>query len=99
MRGLRDGLSGLRKAVAVHVIGLSNTLPTVRQTYSEWAAAERSVLAAGGAGAASGFLEVAARGLSPNLERPRGSGYLLRRASAHDYPFSGPACEWILGQK
>jgi hypothetical protein len=36
------GLSGLRKAVAVGVIGLSNTLPPVSQTYSEWAAAERA---------------------------------------------------------
>jgi hypothetical protein len=36
------GLSGLRKAVAVKVIGLSNTLPPVRQTYSEWAAVERA---------------------------------------------------------
>src|SRR4029079_8185734 len=36
------GLSGLRKAVAVGVIGLSNTLPPVPQTYSEWAAAERA---------------------------------------------------------
>jgi hypothetical protein len=35
------GLSGLRKAVAVGVMGLSNTLPPVPQTYSEWAAAER----------------------------------------------------------
>jgi hypothetical protein len=36
------GLSGLRKAVAVGVMGLSNTLPPVPQTYSEWAAAERA---------------------------------------------------------
>ena len=36
------GLSGLRKAVAVGVIGFSNTLPPVRQLYSEWAAAERA---------------------------------------------------------
>src|SRR5688572_11018558 len=36
------GLSTLRKAVAVHVMSLSNTLPPVRQTYSEWAAAERA---------------------------------------------------------
>lgn len=36
------GLSGFRKAVAVRVMGLSNTLPPVRQTYSEWAAAERA---------------------------------------------------------
>jgi condensation domain-containing protein len=36
------GLSGLRKAVAVGVIGLSHTLPPVPQTYSEWAAAERA---------------------------------------------------------
>ena len=35
------GLSGFRKAVAVGVMGLSNTLPPVPQTYSEWAAAER----------------------------------------------------------
>jgi hypothetical protein len=36
------GLSGFRKAVAVGVMGLSNTLPPVRQTYSEWAASERA---------------------------------------------------------
>jgi hypothetical protein len=36
------GLSGLRKAVAVGVMGLSNTLPPVPQTYSEWAASERA---------------------------------------------------------
>jgi len=36
------GLGGLRKAVAVGVMGLSNTLPPVRQSYSEWAAAERT---------------------------------------------------------
>jgi hypothetical protein len=36
------GLSGLRKAVAVGVMGLSNTLPALPQTYSEWAAAERA---------------------------------------------------------
>jgi hypothetical protein len=36
------GLSGLRKAVAVHVMSLSNTLPPLRQTYSEWGAAERA---------------------------------------------------------
>src|SRR5262249_51644025 len=36
------GLSGFRKAVAVGVMGLSNTLPPVAQTYSEWAAGERA---------------------------------------------------------
>jgi hypothetical protein len=36
------GLSGVRKAVALGVMGLSNTLPPVPQTYSEWAAAERA---------------------------------------------------------
>ena len=36
------GLSGLRKTVAVRVMGLSNALPPVPQTYSEWAAAERA---------------------------------------------------------
>jgi len=35
------GLSGLRKAVAVGVMGLSNSLPPVPQTYSDWVAAER----------------------------------------------------------
>jgi len=37
------GLTGLRKAVAVGMMGLKNTLPPVAQTYSEWAAAERAV--------------------------------------------------------
>ena len=36
------GLSGLRKAVAVGVMRLSNSLPPVAQTYSDWAAAERA---------------------------------------------------------
>jgi len=36
------GLSGFRKAVAVGVMGLANTLPPLSQTYSEWAAAERA---------------------------------------------------------
>jgi hypothetical protein len=37
------GLSGLKKAVAVGMMGLKNSLPPVGQTYSEWAAAERAV--------------------------------------------------------
>lgn len=37
------GLSGLSKAVAVGVMGLKNTLPPVTQSYSEWAAAERTI--------------------------------------------------------
>jgi Condensation domain len=37
------GLTGLRKAVAVGMMGLKNTLPPVAQTYSEWAAAERAI--------------------------------------------------------
>lgn len=37
------GLSGLRKAVAVGVMGLKNSLPPVAQTYTEWAAAERAI--------------------------------------------------------
>ena len=36
------GLSGLRKAIAVGVMGLSNPLPPVAQIYSEWAAAARA---------------------------------------------------------
>lgn len=36
------GLSGLKKAVAVGMMGLKNSLPPVGQTYSEWAAAERA---------------------------------------------------------
>lgn len=35
------GLSGLRKAVAVGVMGVPSSLPPVPQTYVEWAAAER----------------------------------------------------------
>jgi hypothetical protein len=35
-------LTGLRKAVAVGMMGLKNTLPPVAQTYIEWAAAERA---------------------------------------------------------
>ena len=35
-------LTGLRKAVAVGVLGLKNTLPPVAQTYRQWAAAERA---------------------------------------------------------
>jgi non-ribosomal peptide synthetase component F len=37
------GLSGLRKAVAVGMMGLKNTLPPVAQSYTEWAAAERAI--------------------------------------------------------
>ena len=37
------GLTGLRKAVAVGMMGLNNTMPPVKQTYTEWAAAERAV--------------------------------------------------------
>lgn len=36
------GLKGIRKAVATGLMGLSNTLPPVPLTYSEWAAAERA---------------------------------------------------------
>jgi hypothetical protein len=36
------GLSGLRKAVAVGVMRLSNSLPPLPQTHTEWAAAERA---------------------------------------------------------
>jgi hypothetical protein len=36
------GLSGFRKAVAVGVMRLSNSLPPVPQTYSTWGAAERA---------------------------------------------------------
>jgi hypothetical protein len=35
-------LTGLRKAVAVGMMGLKNSLPPVNQTYSEWAAVERA---------------------------------------------------------
>ncbi len=36
------GLTGLRKTVAVGMMGLKNSLPPVGQNYSEWAAAERA---------------------------------------------------------
>ena len=36
------GLTGLRKTVAVGMMGLKNSLPPVAQTYSEWAATERA---------------------------------------------------------
>ena len=36
------GLSGMRKAIAVGVMGMGSTLPPVPQTYTEWAAAERA---------------------------------------------------------
>lgn len=36
------GLTGLRKAVAVGVMGVPSSLPPVPQTYTEWAAAERA---------------------------------------------------------
>lgn len=35
-------LSGLRRTVAVKVMGMAHALPPVPQTYSEWAAAERA---------------------------------------------------------
>jgi Condensation domain len=37
------GLTGLRKAVVVGMMGLKNSPPPVVQTYSEWAAAERAI--------------------------------------------------------
>src|SRR5688572_33204249 len=37
------GLTGLKKAVAVGMMGLKNSLPPVAQTYTEWAAAERAI--------------------------------------------------------
>lgn len=36
------GLSGFRRAMAVGVMGMADSLPRVPQTYSEWAAAERA---------------------------------------------------------
>lgn len=36
------GLTGLRKTVAVGMMGLKSSLPPVAQTYSEWSAAERA---------------------------------------------------------
>ena len=36
------GLTGLRKAVAVGVMGVPSSVPPVPQTYTEWAAAERA---------------------------------------------------------
>lgn len=36
------GLTGLKKAVAVGMMGLKNSLPPVGQTYNEWAASERA---------------------------------------------------------
>lgn len=37
------GLTGLRKAVAVGLMGLKNSLPPVGQRYTEWAATERAI--------------------------------------------------------
>jgi hypothetical protein len=37
------GLTGVRKAVAVGMMGVPNSLPPVPQTYTEWAAAERAL--------------------------------------------------------
>lgn len=36
------GLTGVRKALAVGLMGMPNALPSVPQTYTDWAAAERS---------------------------------------------------------
>ncbi len=36
------GLTGIKKAVAVGMMGLKNSLPPLAQTYNEWAAAERA---------------------------------------------------------
>jgi Condensation domain len=36
------GLTGVRKALAVGLMGMPNALPPVPQTYTDWAAAERS---------------------------------------------------------
>jgi hypothetical protein len=37
------GLTGLRKTVAVGMMGLKNALPPVAQTYTEWSTAERAI--------------------------------------------------------
>ena len=37
------GLTGIRKAVAVGVMGVPDSLPPVPQTYTDWAAAERAM--------------------------------------------------------
>jgi hypothetical protein len=37
------GLTGLRKAVAVGLMGLKNSLPPVAQNYTEWATSERAI--------------------------------------------------------
>lgn len=40
------GLTGVRKAVAVGMMGMANSLPPVPQTYTEWATAERAAWSA-----------------------------------------------------
>ena len=85
------GLSGFRKAVAVGVMGLSNTLPPVPQTYSEWAAAERAFWQPAELEPRAAFWKSQLAGYAPNLERHRGAGYRLGRACSAWFPIFPPS--------
>ena len=72
------GLTGLRKAVAVGMMGLKNSLPPVPQTYSEWAAAERAFWQPAELERRADFLEIPPRRFEPDLELARRSPEPLR---------------------
>jgi len=82
------GLKGVRKAVAKGVFGLSDKLPPVPQTYSQWAAAERAFWQPDEIEKRAGFWRSQLKG-APQLwsgrsDVSRNSGALRRLVSAMD---------------
>ncbi|MCE9519800.1 MAG: condensation domain protein [Verrucomicrobia bacterium] len=68
------GLKGIRKAVAVGLMGMQNTLPPVPQTYTEWAAAERVYWQPGELSRRAEFWKSQLKGSSRVWNDPRGTG-------------------------
>jgi len=76
------GLAGLRKAVAVGVMGLKNSLPPVVQSYNEWAAAERAFWQPAELERRSGFWKSHLAGSTQIWGREEEAGPLERWVSA-----------------
>src|SRR5436190_22256632 len=93
MRGLRDGVVRLPQSSRRGSDGAVEYVAPCVPNLQRMARRRARVLAAGRVGTASGYLEVAARGLSLDLERHRVARYRLGGASTRDFPFSCPACE------
>jgi len=79
------GLKGLRKAVATGVLGLADKLPPVAQTYSEWAASERTFWTPSELDRRAGFWKTQLEGSrqiwSQRTDVARSSGPLLREVT------------------